>query len=146
MDLSAIEPSPYWYEVKNPATGKPIGLSLLICDPTDPDYEAVESAHNKVFTSAARDGVEVKEDEIEDMTRSKFAARIKEFKWGKGADGKPASWNGKTPDYSHATAKDMLTRDWLYRQVMQACSKEALFFQGQNTGSAEKSKDTQPTE
>lgn len=138
MDILAIQPSTISVDIKHPATGAPIGLTIECVSLEDDRVKQVERAIKNRALRGGRNTVTA--EKIEDNTVEILSAAVVGWKWEKPvlspAKGKKAAVYGEQPDlegdpnpgFNKINVGKVLAASWIAKQIDQALGDEAAFF------------------
>lgn len=122
MDILAIQPSTITVDIKHPATGSPIGLSVECTSLEDDRVKAVERAIKNRALRGGRNTVTA--EKIDDNTIELLTAAIVGWEW---ADGLTLG-DLKNPPLTKINVGKMLAVSWIAKQIDTALGDEAAFF------------------
>lgn len=122
MDILAIQPSTITVDIKHPATGSPIGLSVECVSLESDQVKAVERAIKNRALRGGRNTVTA--EKIDDNTIELLTAAVVGWKW---ADGLTLG-DLKNPPLNKANVAKLMQVGWIAKQVDQALGDEAAFF------------------
>ncbi|WP_379069369.1 hypothetical protein ACHMW4_03930 [Mesorhizobium sp. UC22_110] len=138
MDILSLQPGNISVEIKHPATGAPIGLTIECVSLEDDRVKAVE---RQIKNRALRGGRNtVTAEKIEDNTVEILAAAIVGWKWERPllapAVGKKEAVYGEQPNLdgdenpqlTKINVSKLLAVSWIAKQVDTALGDEAAFF------------------
>ncbi len=124
MDILDIKPSTITLDIKHPATGDPVGISLELQSLSSPDCKAVERQIRNKALRSGRNGLTA--DAVEANTTALLCAATVGWIW---ADG--VTLNGEANPACTAENKAALFKQaWLASQVDEALGDDAAFFRG----------------
>lgn len=122
MDILSIQPGTLSVDIKHPATGEPIGLSVQCVSLEDDRVKAVE---RQIKNKALRSGrSNVTAEKIEDNTIDLLSAAIVGWTWAEGL----ALGEMKNPPLNKPNLVKMLSVSWIAKQIDTALGDEAAFF------------------
>lgn len=122
MDILSLQPGNISVEIKHPATGAPIGLTVECVSLEDDRVKAVE---RQIKNRALRGGRNtVTAEKIEDNTVEILAAAIVGWKW----DGELTLGDLKNPQLTKMNVSKLLAVSWIAKQIDTALGDEAAFF------------------
>lgn len=121
MDLSTIAPIEKRYNVQNPATGEDTGMILVLACTHDDRVKMAMRAVNDKIIAAGREMTEAQERDLDNEMAAAYVVGV-EFEGD-------ASWKGKTPDYSAALAKEIVSIPALKEQVLFEVRRTKDFYQ-----------------
>lgn len=126
-DISTIVASNAAVEIKHPATGMPIGLTIHLLPDTSEELRALQRKwQNEALKTRGRN---LDADKLEARTLERLVAATASWQFGADENGEPCTFGGETPECTAFNARK-LYKDlpWLRNQVADALSDEAEFF------------------
>ena len=128
MDISNIAPGTSKVEIKHPATGAPIGLTVELASIYDERFKAVERRITDDVMKKRVRGKVMQADQIDANRNELIAAVIIDWEWGNGPDGKPATFNGDQPKCTPAAKSAILAVGWIRDQIDAKLEETESFF------------------
>lgn len=122
MDILGIQPSTITVDIKHPATGAPIGLSVECVSLEDDRVKSVERAIKNRALRGGRNTVTA--EKIEDNTVELLTAAIVGWKW----EAELTLGDLKSPPLSKINVGKLLAVGWVAKQIDTALGDEAAFF------------------
>lgn len=130
MDIAKVSTSNFPLKITHPATGKYIGLTVVLAPTYDPRFKAVErSITDKTLTKRVR-GKVPKADELDENRNKLIASVVVELIWENGDDGKPGSFGGEQLAMTPENVAKLLSVEWLRDQIDEALADQSNFFKG----------------
>ncbi|MFG1462262.1 hypothetical protein V5F77_05110 [Xanthobacter sp. DSM 24535] len=127
MDILSIKPNTITVELKHPATGKPLGVSVECVSLESDEVKAVErQIKNKALRSGRNSMTAEKMDE---NTVSFLAAAIVGWAWS----GDASLGGAKNPALTAENKAKLLSTPWIAKQIDAALGDESAFFQTSET-------------
>ncbi|MCO6050839.1 hypothetical protein NGM99_13730 [Mesorhizobium sp. RP14(2022)] len=122
MDILSIQPSTITVDIKHPATGAPIGLTVECVSLEDDKVKAVERAIKNKALRGGRNTVTA--EKIEDNTVAILTAAITSWKWAKDL----TLGDLKDPPLNRENAGKLLAVGWIAKQIDTALGDDTAFF------------------
>ncbi|MGB3898192.1 MAG: hypothetical protein WA973_06525 [Mesorhizobium sp.] len=122
MDILAIQPSTISVDIKHPASGASIGLTVECVSLEDDKVKAVERAIKNRALRGGRNTVTA--EKIEDNTVELLSAAVVGWTW---ADGLTLG-DLKSPPLTKPNVAKLLAVGWIAKQIDTALGDEAAFF------------------
>lgn len=128
-DISEITAGNASVEIKHPATGERIGLTIhLMHEDSKPLQDLQRKWQNEALKTRGRG---LTAEKLEVRTLERLVTATAGWEWGEDENGEPCTFNGEQPEFSAANVrkvyKDMT---WIKAQVADALTDEATFFRG----------------
>lgn len=128
MDISNIVATSYEFELKHPVSGAGLGIFLSLKSTDHEDVKRLEhSIQNRALQLRAR-GKTFTSDIIQKNTSDFFVSVISGWRWEKGADGEPALWKGKKPEFTPENVREVTALSWVQEQIDTEIGEKANFF------------------
>ncbi|MGA0564172.1 hypothetical protein ACO2RV_17135 [Ancylobacter sp. VNQ12] len=128
MDLLSIKPNTITVDIKHPATGKPIGLSV---DCVSMESDEVKAVERQIKNKALRSGRNaVTAEKIDENTVSILSAAIVGWSW----TGEATLGGEKNPALTAANKAKLLSIAWIAKQIDTALGDETAFFTSSENG------------
>ncbi|MGB1561546.1 MAG: hypothetical protein ACPHN2_08620 [Sinimarinibacterium flocculans] len=126
MDIANIEAAPRELQIVNPTTHEPIGLTLTLLPSSD---DRVRAAARRIQNERlARRAVKVTAEQLEAQGAAMLVAHISGWKWAEGV-----TFGGETLAFNEENVRKVLKKAWIRKQVDDATTDEASFFEGSPT-------------
>lgn len=121
MDIGEIKPIEQVIDVLHPKTGQETGLKLTICSAED---ERVKSVQREQLDKRMKGGKRRTVSQMESDNLDLLASSVVDLEWTG-----DANLHGEKPKHSKQVVKELLSQDWLRRQVDDAAGKTEDFYQ-----------------
>lgn len=122
MDILAIKPQTVAVEIKHPATGERIGLTVDCVSLEDDRVKVVERRIRNRALSSGRNKMTA--EKVEDNTIELLTAVIVGWSWEKGLK----LGDLENPPLTNENVKTLLSVNWIAKQIDLAIGDEAAFF------------------
>lgn len=127
MDLLSIRPNTITVEIKHPATGAPIGLTVECVSMESDEVKAVERQIKNKALRSGRNSVTA--EKIDENTVAILSAAIVGWAWS----GDASLGSEKNPALNAANKAKLLSAPWIAKQIDTALGDEAAFFSTSET-------------
>lgn len=127
MDLLSIRPNTITVEIKHPATGAPIGLTVECVSMESDEVKAVERQIKNKALRSGRNSVTA--EKIDENTVAILSAAIVGWTWS----GDASLGSEKNPALNAANKAKLLSAPWIAKQIDTALGDEAAFFSTSET-------------
>lgn len=122
MDILAIKPNTVTVDIKHPATGAPIGLSV---ECVSLESDAVKAVERQIKDKALRSGRNaMTADKLEQNTTALLSAAIFGWSWAEGL----TLGDMVAPALTAENKAKLLSVPWIAKQIDTALGDEAAFF------------------
>jgi len=115
------------FEVIDPATSEPSGLSVTLRHKTSPEVRAVDRKWSSFMLKGRRLSVE----QLEARQTDTVIAHIAGWTWGNDPNGEPFALDGYTDEFTELNVRRVLKAyPWIRDQVDSQANVEADFYKG----------------
>lgn len=128
MDLSEIKPSAHVLDILHPGTGEETGLKIELVSMDDERVKKVQRKWQNAALQRTKRNKKITAEEVEARSNEILAAAMVGIVYGKDANGKEATWKGEQPKLTAKLKDEMLSVEWLRRQIDEALGDSEAFF------------------
>jgi hypothetical protein len=125
-DIASITPATATVEIKHPATGERIGLTIhLLSDEAPP----MRDLKRKFDTETLRNRGKLTADKLEHRILERLVTATESWEWGTDDKGDECSFDGEKPECTPVNVRKIYkAKPWLRDQVTEAMADDAEFF------------------
>lgn len=133
-DLSSIKSGDRTIDIFHPGTKQFIGVKVSLVSLDDDRLTSVKRkiTDRRLYLEAR--GKPFKAEEIDENMNNLIFTAMTGWVWGKDANGDPALWEGKVPDFDRRTVYDVFTKaSWFRKQINEEIGETESFFDNSKT-------------